>query len=119
MLTGVLWRIGAGISRVGILAEMGFSRQTKAMDFLHYEFDLGTDDCVEVTLDKQANVRLVDGSNFASYKAGREHRFYGGLARKTPITLQAPRPGRWHLVIDLGSHSGTVNATAKIVKGQL
>jgi len=102
----------------GILAGKGFSRQTDGMDFLHYEFDLRNDDCVEVTLDKQANVRLVDGSNFASYKAGREHRFYGGLAKKTPITLQAPRPGHWHLVIDLGGNTGIVKASAKIVRGQ-
>ena len=49
------------------------------MNFLHYEFDLASDDIVEVTLDKQANVRLLDGTNFSLYKNGKQHRYYGGL----------------------------------------
>ena len=36
------------------------------MNFLHYEFDLSAGDVVEVTLDKQANVRLLDGVNFSA-----------------------------------------------------
>jgi hypothetical protein len=35
------------------------------MTFLHYEFDLSPNDVVEVTLDKQANVRLLDSLNFS------------------------------------------------------
>lgn len=34
------------------------------------------DEVVEVTLDKAANVRLMDGSNFSAYRAGRNHRFH-------------------------------------------
>src|SRR4029077_10607388 len=30
-----------------------------AMNYLHYEFDLSANDAVEVTLDRQANVRLL------------------------------------------------------------
>ena len=34
------------------------------MNFLKYEFDAGPQDVIRVDLDKQANVRLLDATNF-------------------------------------------------------
>ena len=87
------------------------------MNYLHYEFDLHPDDVVEVTLDKQANVRLLDSQNFALYRSGSKHRYYGGLAKETPVRIKAPHAGRWHLVIDLGGYAGTVRAAARVLQG--
>lgn len=87
------------------------------MNFLHYEFDLSSGDIVEVTLDKQANVRLLDSANFSQYKNGKQHRYYGGLAKQSPIQIAAPHAGHWHLVIDLGGYGGTVRASAQVIKG--
>ena len=87
------------------------------MNFLHYEFDLSDDDVVEVTLDKQANVRLLDDANFARYKSGQQHRYYGGLAKVSPVELSPPHAGHWHVVIDLGGYAGTVHAAAQVLKG--
>ena len=87
------------------------------MNFLHYEFDLSDNDIVEVTLDKQANVRLLDNINFAKYKRGERHTYYGGLAKTSPVRLQAPHSGQWHLVIDLGGYTGTVKASVNTIKG--
>ena len=64
-----------------------------------------------VKLDKQANVRLLDDLNFNSYKAGRQHTYYGGLAEKSPVRLSPPYAGHWHLVIDLGGYAGSVSAS--------
>jgi hypothetical protein len=60
------------------------------MDFLHYEFDAGPGDTIQVSLDKQANVRLLDASNFQKYRTGSEHRYYGGLAKASPVHLGPP-----------------------------
>lgn len=87
------------------------------MNFLHYEFDLSANDIVEVTLDKQANVRLLDNSNVTLYKSGKQHRYYGGLAKTSPITIAAPHAGHWHVVIDLGGYEGTVHASARVLQG--
>jgi hypothetical protein len=84
------------------------------MRFLHYELDLDTRDAVRVTLDKQANVRLVDGFNFQKYRSGQTHSYYGGLAKTSPVVLRAPNPGHWHLVIDLGG-SGSVMASVSVL----
>jgi hypothetical protein len=87
------------------------------MNFLHYEFDLSQGEVVEVTLDKQANVRLLDNANFALFQNGQQHRYYGGLAKTSPIRLAAPHGGHWHVVVDLGGYAGTVRASARALQG--
>jgi len=87
------------------------------MNYLHYDLQLGPNDAVEVTLDKQANVRLLDDLNYSSYRRGEQHRYYGGLATKSPVRLSAPHSGHWHLVIDLGGYGGTVRASVRTIKG--
>lgn len=78
-------------------------------------YDLGhcsKGEIVVVTLSgKAANVRLMDSSNFSSYKAGRRHRFYGGHATRSPVRLPIPRSGRWHVAIDLGGYGGSVRTS--------
>ena len=87
------------------------------MNFLHYELYLNANDVVEVALDKQANVRLLDNSNYSQYSTGRRHSYYGGLAKKSTAHISAPRAGHWHLVIDLGGYAGTVSASVRTIKG--
>ncbi len=85
------------------------------MKFLHYKIDAGRDNVIEVTLDRQANVRLLDSSNFSRYRAGQQHRYHGGLAKSSPVRLRPPRHGRWHVVVDLGGYSGRVNAGCRVL----
>jgi hypothetical protein len=87
------------------------------MNFLHQTLDLGTGDVVEVTLDKQANVRLMDEANFSNYRRGMQHKYYGGLAKQSPVRLSPPQAGRWHLVIDLGGYAGSVQASVRTLRG--
>lgn len=87
------------------------------MNFLKYDLDLKSEDTVEITLDKQANVRLLDESNFHKYKHGKKHNYFGGSAQSSPVHIKAPHSGRWYLVIDLGGFQGTVRAEVKIING--
>ena len=86
------------------------------MNFLHYEIDAEDGDVVEVTLDRQANVRLLDGSNFSSFRSGRRHSYHGGLAKKSPVRLAPSRAGHWHVVVDLGGYAGTVRAAVRVLR---
>ena len=87
------------------------------MNYLHYDLQLGDRDVAVVTLDKQANVQLVEDSDYANYRRGERFRYYGGLAKKSPVRLRPPHAGRWHLVIDLGGYAGTVHASVNVEKG--
>jgi len=85
------------------------------MKYLHYEVEADVGGVVRVEIDKQANVRLLDDANYAAYRGGRRHRYYGGLAKRSPVTLAVPHAGRWHVVVDLGGHPGRVSAAVSLV----
>lgn len=87
------------------------------MNFLHQEFDAGPEDVVEVTLNGQANVMLLDSPNYAQYQRGGSFRYYGGLAKTSPVRLVPPHPGRWHVVVDLGGFAGRIRAGVRVLQG--
>ncbi len=90
------------------------------MQFIHT--DLGyrqRGDIVEITLTSGANVRLMDSSNLASYKNGRSHRFYGGLAKQSPIRLTIPNAGHWHVAVDMQGLRGSTRASVGVLPGPL
>lgn len=85
------------------------------MNFLKYELNLGAQDAVKVELNGQANVRLMDYSNFQAYRNGRQHRYYGGLATVSPYVVKPPHSGQWYLSIDMGGYGGSVNASVSVI----
>ncbi len=90
------------------------------MNFIHN--DLGhrqRGEIVEVTLTSGANVRLMNSSDFSSYKNGRRHRYIGGLAKKSPLRLQIPTSGHWHVAIDMEGLRGSTRASVRILPGAL
>jgi Domain of unknown function (DUF1883)/TIR domain len=91
------------------------------MQFVHH--DLGSrrsGEIVEITLSgSAANVRLVDSSNLSSYKNGRQHRYYGGLAKQSPVRLAIPHSGNWHVVVDMQGLQGNVRSSARILPAPL
>jgi hypothetical protein len=70
---------------------------------------------VEVQLSGGANVLLLDSSNYSKFRAGRDHRYYGGLAKQTPVQLQVPRSGHWYLVIHMAGLQGSVRHSMRIL----
>ena len=74
---------------------------------------------VEVTLTSAANVRLMDSSNFNNYKKGKQHRYIGGLAKRSPIRLQIPNSGRWYVAIDMQGLRGSTKAGVRVLPGVL
>jgi len=90
------------------------------MQFIHT--DLGyrqRGEIVEVTLTSGANVRLMDSSNFSSYKNGRRHRYYGGIAKRSPIRLAIPNSGHWHVAVDMQGLRGSTRASVRVLPGPL
>jgi len=87
------------------------------MNYLHQQFQAGSDDVIEVTLDHPANVLLLDDDNYRRYQAGGSYRYHGGYARQSPARLSPPREGHWHLVVDLGGLPGSVQAGARLIHG--
>jgi hypothetical protein len=91
------------------------------MNFTHYDLgNLSGGEMVEVTLSgNAANVRLMDSSNFQSFRSSRRHNYYGGHAKRSPVRLPVPRSGHWHVVVDLGGYSGSVRSSIQVLPGAL
>jgi hypothetical protein len=91
------------------------------MKFTYY--DLGYQErgqIVEITLSgSAANVRLMDSSNYQNYKNGRDHRYYGGLAKQSPIRLPIPNSGYWYVTVDLQGLVGSTNSSIRILPSAL
>jgi hypothetical protein len=90
------------------------------LQFIHN--DLGqrkAGEIVEVTLTSAANVRLMNSSDFNSYKSGRRHRYIGGLAKKSPLRLQIPSSGHWHVAVDMQGLRGSTRASVQMLPGAL
>ncbi len=91
------------------------------MRFQHYDLGhLERGQIVQVTMSgKAANVRLMDSSNFSSYRSGRQHRYYGGHATRSPVRIPVPHSGHWHVTIDLGGYGGTIRSAVNVLPGAL
>lgn len=84
------------------------------MDFLLSEVSLAANQAVVVDLDHQANVKVMDASNFERYRRGESHRYYGGLAARSPVAIRPPHGGRWFVTVDLGGRSGRIRAAVRV-----
>lgn len=90
------------------------------MKFTHYKLGhVARGTVVEVMLEgSAANVRLMDQSNFNNYKAGRQHRYHGGLANRSPVRLQVPHSGTWHVTVDMQGLRGTVRSGIRVIPAE-
>jgi Domain of unknown function (DUF1883)/TIR domain len=89
------------------------------MNFTHYNLghkERGT--VIEVTLESSAaNVRLMTGSEFNNYRAGRAHRYIGGLVQRSPYRLQVPNSGTWHITVDMQGLRGSTRSSIRLLPG--
>lgn len=87
------------------------------MNFLHSDLGvLPVNSVVQVSLDRAANVKLLDQSNFESYRKGQAHHYYGGLARQSPVRIPVPATRRWHLALDLAGAGGTIRHSIEVIR---
>lgn len=69
---------------------------------------------VTVTLREQANVRLLNATEFARYQRGERCRGMGGRAVRSPCKLQTSSADHWYVVLDLGGASGQINSSVSV-----
>ncbi len=101
-----------------LLGVDGMDFLNEELNFSHQAFELRAGDVVEVTLDAPANVLLLDPDNFANYKRDAAYRYHGGHTELPSVRLPVPRPGVWHVVVNLGGYPGRVRAGVKVLRDQ-
>ena len=71
---------------------------------------------VEVTLvGNAANVYLLDSANLQNYKSRRGYKYFGGLAKSSPIRLVIPHTGTWYVTVDLEGLGGQVRSSIQVI----
>jgi hypothetical protein len=87
------------------------------VQFVHHNLGYRkTGEIVEIKLSgSAANVQLMGDSDFQSYRNGRNYRYIGGLAKQSPVRLQIPRSGNWHVAVDLKGLRGNVRSSARVL----
>jgi hypothetical protein len=84
------------------------------MNFTSYDFGHSHQgDVIEVKISANANVRILDATNFRAYSEGRPYRYLGGHYRQSPVRLAVPYSGHWHAVVDLQGLRGSVRSSAQ------
>jgi Domain of unknown function (DUF1883) len=90
-----------------------------AISHLDFQFIGKIGAVAEVTIDRAANVMLMDGANYAQYTQGQPYQYYGGHATVTPFRIVVPGNGLWHVVVDLGGGPGEVRASLRTIPRRL
>lgn len=82
------------------------------------DYDLGRLErgaTVVVTLNgNAANVRLLTRAEFSNYKAGRRHRYAGGLVKRSPVRLGVGKADNYHLVVDMQGLGGSTRSNVRV-----
>lgn len=74
---------------------------------------------IEIKLDHAANVRLMDYSNLSRYKSGKQHKYYGGLVKKSPFYITIPSNGHWYITVDTWGLKHSAKVSVDIIPAPL
>ncbi|WP_363184596.1 DUF1883 domain-containing protein [uncultured Thiocystis sp.] len=55
---------------------------------------------VDISLANGTNMRLMDSARSPRYRGGGNHRYYGGLAKRSPTKLATSNAAIWHVTVD-------------------
>jgi hypothetical protein len=69
-----------------------------------------------VNPDHQCNIRVMDDSDFSSYRSGGRHHYYGGLYNRLPARITVPYDGNWNTTIDLGGGRANIRYSINYLK---
>ena len=73
---------------------------------------------VEIVLSCMNNVRLMDHANYLLYVEGQPFKAFGGRMEKSPIRLQIPTSGHWHVVVDRVGFATLANSNVRAIPPQ-
>lgn len=86
------------------------------MNFLHSREYLNQGDEFIADSTHQCNFLVMDDSNFANFKAGRDYRYFGGFFTHFPASIVIPSTGGWNAVIHTGGSPTTIKASFSVIK---
>lgn len=85
-------------------------------DFIHCREFLNSGDIAQLISDTQCNFRLMDDTNFASFRRGGGCQYYGGFFTHFPARIAAPHAGHWNLVLDIAGRRASIRSNFSVIR---
>ena len=83
------------------------------MKFVHQREHLNEDDLVVIECSQLRNIRLMNDSNFRSFKNGGRHTYHGGAFDRFPAKIAAPITGFRNTTFDTSGRKMDSNGGRK------
>lgn len=88
-----------------------------ANDHLHIREYFAANDVIELTLDKQCNIRFLTDSEYSDYKLGKLIFKKDLQPLVSPCRLRAPSTGYWNVVLDvIGYQPITISHSYRMIR---
>jgi len=78
--------------------------------------DVEQGNIIEVTLDKAANVRVMDSDNYESFRNRRSYTAIIYYITSSPFKIKLPRSAHWYVVVDPEDQPGSVVSSVKVYR---
>ena len=70
---------------------------------------------VEISLNYAASIKVMDTTNYYSFKKGGKYKYIGEYVDKSPYQITIPYPARWYVVLELDGLAAKVASSVKIL----
>lgn len=71
---------------------------------------------IEISLTHSTDVRLMVSASLSRYRAGRNCRYDGAIAKRSPTKLAIPNAGSWYVAVDAQDLRNMTRASALILR---
>lgn len=75
------------------------SHPAPVTEYLHYSFYASNGDSVQVEINQATHVYLVNQIHYFYFQEGQEFEHSGGFMTRSPVLLDIPYPGVWHVLV--------------------
>lgn len=84
------------------------------MEYIHYQIRVFPHNKVIVTLDKQANIKLLNNIMYERYKSGKNVKASLEFIDSGGVSFKVPYKGEWHVIIEHGIYHGEITARVDV-----
>ena len=84
------------------------------MQYIHYQIKVFPHNNIVVTVDKQANIKLLNNIMYERYKSGKNVKPSLAFLDSGGTSFKVPYKGEWHVIIEHGNYQGELTARVDI-----
>ena len=84
------------------------------MEFIHYQVRVFPHNKITVTVDKQANIKLLNNIMYERYRSGKNVKASLEFLDSGSTSFKVPYKGEWHIIVEHGNYQGEITARVDV-----